>query len=106
MNKQELAARGERASMCYSEFVGPALRDQRRVYAERIAEVAVQELNAAKRAEKITALAIAIRILDNIDVAIRCLIEEGKAAQVATLKIDEIERLTAPRRRLFEFTPH
>lgn len=102
----ELAARGERANICYNEFVGPALKDQRAVYAERIAEIAVSELNPRKRADKITTLSTAIRILDNIDTAIRCLIEEGKMAERATMKVDEIERMTGPRRRLFEFMPY
>lgn len=106
MNSKELAARGERADMCYNEFIGPALRDQRKVYAERIVSVAVEELDPKKRAEKLTALAIAIRILDNLDSAMRCLIEEGKMAQMATTKVDEIERMTAAQRRLFEFVPY
>lgn len=106
MNNSELAARGQRADQCYNEFVGPAIREQRKAYAERIADIAVKELDPKARAEKLTSLATAIKILDNIDTAIRCLIEDGKMAQAATIRIDEIERMTAPRRRLFEFTPH
>lgn len=107
MSKQDdLAARGQRADQCYNEFVGPALRDQRKVYADRIVEIAVSELDPKKRAEKLTALATAIRIIDNIENAIRLLIEEGKMAHAATIRVEEIERMTAPRRRLFEFMPH
>lgn len=106
MNKRELAARGERADTCYNEFVGPAIRDMREVYADRIVELAVQEVHPQVRADKLTSLATAIRILDNIDSAIRGLIEEAKVAHNATLRIDEIERMTAPGRRLREFVPH
>ena len=102
----ELAARGERADICYNEFVGPALKEQRKVYAERIAEIAVNEPDAQKRADMITTLSTAMKIIDNIDTAIRCLIEEGKVAQIATLKIDEIDAMTEPSRRLREFLPH
>lgn len=105
-NSKDAAVRGERADMCYNEFVGPALRDQRKVYAERITEIAVQELDPKKRAEKLTSLAIAIRILDNIDSAIRGLIEEGKMAHAASGRMEEIERMTAAQRRLFEVVPY
>lgn len=106
LNKKDLAARGERADTCYNEFIGPALRDQRKVYAERIADIAVQELDPKKRLEKITSLATAIKILDNIDSAIRVLIEEGKMSQIAELRIADIDRMTASQRRLREFVPH
>ena len=106
MIKQDLAARGQRADQCYNEFIGPALRDQRKIYADRIIDIATRELDAQKRSEKLTALATAIRILDNIDSAIRCLIEDGKMAQKAVIRIEEIERMTGPRRRLFEFMPN
>lgn len=106
MTKDDLILRAERADKCYNEFIGPNLRDQRKVYAERIADIAVQETDPKKRAEKITSLATAIKILDNIDSAIKVLIEDGKVAHTATMRVEQIERMTGPRRRLFEFTPH
>lgn len=106
MNEADLAARGQRADQCYSEFIGPILRDCRAQYADRIADIAVQELNPAKRAEKITALATAMKILDNIDNGIRCVIEDGKIAQSAMLRVEEIDKMTATRKRLFEFMPY
>jgi hypothetical protein len=106
VNEHELAARGQRADMCYNEFIGPQLKDFRAQYTDRMTEIAVSELDPKKRAEKITALATAIRILDNIDTGIRCMVEDGKAAQASLLRVDKIERMSAPRRRLFEFAPH
>lgn len=101
----DLAARGERADTCYNEFVGPALKEQRKVYAESIAQIAVNELDPVKRTEAITKLATAMKIIDNIDTAIRVLIEEGRVQQRATLRIDELDSMTEPSRRLREFLP-
>lgn len=106
MNDAELAARGERADICYREFIGPAIVAQRSAYVGRMAAIAVEELNPKARAEKITTLATAIKILDNIDQAIRALVEDGKVAQAAMLKVDYVDRMSAPRRRLFEFSPY
>lgn len=106
MNEAELAARGERAHTCYKEFISPAIAEQRAEYARRMTEIAITEMDPKLRAEKITTVATALRILENIDRAIHTLVEDGKMAQAAMLKIDYVDRMTAPRRRLFEFTPH
>lgn len=106
MNDAELIARGQRADTCYNEFVGPALKETRAQYAARIADIAVTELDPKKRAEKITTLSTAMRILDNIDTAIRVLVENGKIAEAAQLRVDDIDRMTAPKKRLFEFIPY
>lgn len=105
MNEHELAARGQRADMCYNEFIGPQLKDMRAQYTNRMTEIAVSELDPKKRAEKITSLATAIRILDNIDTGIRCMVEDGKVAEASMLRSDRVERMSAPRRRLLEFSP-
>lgn len=104
MSEQEAAARGQRASLC-NEFIGPILEETRAGYMERMAEIAASELNPKVRAEKITALSIALKVLKNIDNGLNAAIEAGRLAEKNLIRSDEIERMGMERRRIFDIVP-
>jgi hypothetical protein len=101
---QEAAARGQRAALC-NEFISPILAEIKSGYAARIAEIAVAELNPKTRSEKITALAIAMKVLANVENGLNNAIEAGKVAQQSLLKADKIERMGREDRRLLDIVP-
>jgi hypothetical protein len=100
-NDQQTAARGQRAALC-GEFITPILADTRAAYMERMAEIASTELNPHKRAEKITALSIALKVLRNIDNGLNAAIEAGRVAERNLIRSDEIERMAPGQRRLLD----
>lgn len=101
---QEAAARGQRASLC-NEFIGPILKDIREGYTARMVEIAATELDPNKRRDKITALAIAMKVLANVENGLNGAIEAGRVAQQSLLKADKIERMGAHERRLMDIVP-
>jgi len=100
----EAASRGQRAQLC-DEFIGPILKDIREGYTSRIVEIAATELNKRAREEKITALAIAMKVLANVENGLSHAIEAGKVAQQSLLKADRIERMGAGERKLLDMIP-
>lgn len=106
MTDAENAARGIRAEQLRAEFLDPLLGDIRNAYAARIVDVASRELDPVKRAQAITSLSVAVRILDNIEDGINAHIHDGKAAEKDMLKVETIERMSDPKRRLFGIAPY
>lgn len=98
------AARGQRASLC-GEFITPILEDTKNGYLARIAEIAATELNPKTRAEKITALSIALKVLKNVSNGLDSAIEAGRVAERSLINSDRIERMGAEKRRLFDIVP-
>lgn len=101
---QEAAARGHRAALC-NEFIGPILTETRDGYTARLIEIASTELNPKTRAEKITALSIAMKVLANVENGLNSAIEAGRVAQQSLIKADKIERMGASERRLMDIVP-
>lgn len=97
----ETAARGQRAALC-NEFIRPILDECRDGYLSRMAEIASTELNAKVRAEKITALSIAMKVLRNLTNGLDAAIEAGRVAEKSIIRSDEVERMGEERRRLFD----
>lgn len=100
----QIAARGQRASLC-AEFIAPILDETRQGYLARIAEIAATELNPTKRAEKITALSIALKVLANVTNGLQSAIDAGELAEKNLIRSDAIERMGSERRRLFDIVP-
>src|SRR4051812_38652648 len=94
VSDHEAAARGQRAALC-GEFITPILEETRQGYLSRIAEIAATELNPKSRAEKITALSIALKVLKNLTNGLESAIEAGRVAERSLIKSDEIERMGA-----------
>jgi hypothetical protein len=100
----ETAARGQRAALC-NEFIRPILDETKDGYLARIAEIASTELSPKARAEKITALSIALKVLKNLANGLDAAIEAGRVAEKSLIRADEVERMGAERRRLFDIVP-
>ena len=104
MSDHETAARGQRAALC-DEFIGPILNDTREGYLSRIAEIAATELNPKVRTEKITALSIALKVLNNLSNGLSSAIEAGRVAEKSLLRAEEVESMGREQRRIFDIVP-
>lgn len=106
MNPQERASRANRAELAYREFMEPMLDELKNVYSERLVEVANAELSRDKRADKITALSNALKILSTLDAGMQTIMRDGEVANAEMLKADRIEKMPAPQRRLLGIAPY
>ena len=100
MTPEQRIARAHNAQRAWDEFIAPVVTQMRETYAARIVEIAATELSRDKRADKITALSNAVRILDQIEGGLAEAIRDGEVANVEKLRADKIEGMTAPKRRL------
>lgn len=105
MTDPEIAARGQRAEQFKGEFLDPILTGMRDEYVRRIADVATKELDPKVRADKITALSVALRVVDNVTSGIDTAIQDGFMAQKNLMKAEEIEQMGPTRRKLFSIAP-
>ena len=106
LNDKQIIDRARRAETLRNEFLAPVFGDIRQAYANRIVEIAATELDPKIRAEKITALSSAIRILGNLETGINAFIRDGEVAKGNLLRVEKIESMTAPQRRLFGIAPY
>jgi hypothetical protein len=93
-------ASADRAQRAWDEFFAPMIGELRSAYSERMLEVATTELNPAKRADMITALSNAVKVLDTLKGGMLETIRDGELAQAEQLRVEKIEKMTAPKRRL------
>jgi hypothetical protein len=105
VTEAERIARAQRADRAWSEFFEPMLAELRGAYSERLVEVANSELSRDKRADKITALANALKILEQVENGLQAAIMDGDVAANNVLRAEKMERMTAPERRLFGLVP-
>lgn len=97
-------ARGTRAKHALDEFVTPEFSHARQHYLNRIVEVAATELNPAQRAEKITTLSIAIRVLDEVERGIATVMHDGEHVRAQMIQAEKLEKLSDAQRRLIAIT--
>lgn len=105
MNERERVERGTRAKRAIEEFVAPEFDYARNLYLRRMADVAATELNPAIRADKITVLSMALRVLDEVHGAINAVILEGEKARADMIRVERIEQLTDSQQRLARIAP-
>lgn len=106
LSPEERIRRAERAKLAYEEFVKPEMDFAREHYARRLVEIATQEMDSRKRADKIANLSVALRIHEEIDKGFQLLAEDGKAASQRMIRAEKIENLSPARRRLFSIGAH
>jgi hypothetical protein len=95
-NSQRLA-RAEHARRAMEEFLGPAFEQARAAYGARMVEIAG---STPWEAGRITALANALRIVDEVEAQVTAQIADGADARTKLIRADRIEQLTPARRRL------
>lgn len=105
MNDAEAVARGTRAKAYKDEFLGQIIDHQRQAYQARIVEIASTELDPRKRSEKLTALSLALRVLENVSSGIDAAIRDGEIAEGNLMRAERVESMTAEKRRLFSIAP-
>lgn len=105
MNEGERIARAQRAQQALDEFIAPILTETRDVYAARLVEVAATELSRDRRADKITALSLAIRILEALEDGIKAVLLDGEMAKKEKLRTEKVETMSRPQRRLLDMIP-
>lgn len=106
MTEADRIARAERAATAYREFFEPMIDELKEEYAYRIVEIANTELSRDKRADKITALSNAHKILTTLDGGMLEIIRDGELAKRDKLKAERVEQMTAPARRLLGIAPY
>ena len=106
LTDQQIVTRAHRAETLRDEFLAPVLADHRAQYAERIVHIASTELDPKTRADKITALSTAIRIIGNIEAGIDAYIRDGEVAKGNLLRVEKVEKMSAPQRRLLGIAPY
>jgi hypothetical protein len=79
--------------------------EMRSEYLARLADNAVTELNKDRRADKVTVLAQALRVLDNLEGGMREVIRDGDVARQDRLRADRIEQMTDAQQRLLKIGP-
>lgn len=97
MSAPDRQARGLRADAAMKEFLGPAFDMLSAVYTERMAEVAVAEPWSAG---KITKLAVAAKVVEEIRAQIRWVVLDGDAAATEIKRQRKIENMPEERRKI------
>jgi maltoporin len=90
-------ARAEHARRAMEEFLAPAFEQARAAYAARMVEIAA---TTPWESGKITALANAVRIVDEVEAQIGAQVADGADARGKMIRADRIEALTPAKRRL------
>jgi hypothetical protein len=96
----ERIARAHRAQSALDEFLSPMFDDLRDEYVKRIADVAATELHPVTRADKITTLSVALRVVDTLRSGMAEVIRDGDLAKRDKLKAERVEGMSDARQRL------
>lgn len=105
MTPAERIEHARRAMLAWEEFFEPMIGELRNAYAERMVIVANDELNPRKRADKLTALSNAMKILGTLESGMREMLRDGELAQQEKLRADKLENMAPSQRRLLNIAP-
>jgi hypothetical protein len=98
----ERMARAHRAKAALDEFLTPMFENLRKEYAGRMSEVAIGELHPGTRADKLTTLAVALRVVDTLQSGMAEIIRDGDLAQRQKLRAEKIEQMSDAQQRLLK----
>jgi hypothetical protein len=98
----ERMARAHRAKAALDEFLTPMFDNLRKEYAGRMSEVAIGELHPGTRADKLTTLAVALRVVDTLQSGMAEIIRDGDLAQREKLGAEKIEQMSDAQQRLLK----
>ena len=97
LSESQRVERAARATRAIEEFFAPALARAHESFSVRLKDICAREPWAADR---IAAVANAIRILEELGKDLEAAIHDGDAAARSLLRAEKYERLTPARRRL------
>lgn len=99
---RERMARGVRAQGALDEFLAPMFASLREEYTARINEVATTELHPTIRADKITTLSVALKVLAMLESGMTETIRDGDIARTEKVRAEKIEQMTDAQQRLLK----
>lgn len=102
MTEAERIARAHRAQAALDEFVGPACANLREEYFAKMASVATTELHPAIRADAITTLSVALKVVDLVCAGMNEIIKDGELASKSKARSEEISRMSDAQQRLLK----
>ena len=105
MNEGERIARAHRANAALDEFVKPIIDEIEATYLDRLREISTSEFSYKRRSDKQTALSTALTITKAIREGLVEAIRDGEMAQAEKLRVEKIEKLSAPQRRILGYAP-
>jgi polyphosphate kinase len=100
----ERIAKAHRAQSALDEFFAPMFANLREEYVNRLSEVATTELHPGNRADKITTLSVALKVVDTLRSGMNEAIRDGELAHASKLKAEKIEQLSDAQQRLLKIT--
>lgn len=102
MTPEQRIGRAARAQGAWDEFIAPMIDNLREEYTNRVAEVAATELHPANRADKITTLSVALRVLATLESGMKEAIRDGDLARKDKIRADNVERMSDAQQRLLK----
>lgn len=105
LTPEQMAYRGQRAKAALDEFLVPEFAYIREHYTKRLIDLATTELDPKKRAEKITTISTALRVIDELEQGINIAVASGQTARQSLLKIETIGQMSPLKQRLARFSP-
>ena len=102
LNDAERIRRGQNAQRALVEFLDPAFEAVHEAYSQRLKEIATK---TPWEAGKITALANATRIVEEVRNQIAALVHDGSHASSNMIRVEKIEKLSPAKRRLLNIGP-
>ena len=102
MNTSERLARAHRAQAALDEFLSPMFAELKATYSERINEIATTELHPTTRADKITTLSVALKVVATLEAGLNEAVRDGDLAQAEKLRADKVERMSDAQQRLLK----
>lgn len=105
MNEAHRIGRAHRAQAALDEFLTPMFDALEAEYTARMIEIANTELSRERRTDKITALALALKIVRTTRSGMNEYVRDGELARDSKLRAQSVEKMTAPQRRLFAIGP-
>lgn len=100
----ERIARAERAQAALDEFLSLMFANLRDEYLSRISEVAATELHPTIRADKITTLSVALKVVNALESGMAEILCDGALANAEKLKAERIEHMSDAQQRLLKIT--
>lgn len=97
MNEAHRIEHARRAQCALEEFLQPAFDVTRAAYMGRLAQIAAAEPWAT---DKISKLAIASRILDEVQAQIDAVVRDGDVARAEMVRAEKIEKIPTAKRRI------
>lgn len=90
---------GEQARAAWDQFVGPACALLRAEYATKLSKIAGERAMTGEALKQVEKLAMAIKVVDQVEAQIAAVIGDGRTAQADMERAGNMARLSTEERR-------